>query len=102
MAAVSVSWRVVPGVVMMVRRRRVPVPRRVMPRVMVVRVHPVVGVMTPLGLVWTDAAVMETPGVPLAHAMPGRLRGWLWRLRGRVAAGTTSTERRTGTATRLP
>ncbi|HWH65410.1 MAG TPA: hypothetical protein VNS99_04875, partial [Gaiellales bacterium] len=32
-AAVSVAWRVVTGVVMLMRRRRVPVPRRVMPRV---------------------------------------------------------------------
>ena len=100
MAVVSVPWRVVPGVVMMMRGRRVPVPWRVMPRVMVVRVLPVVGVMTPPGLVWTDAAVVETPGVPLAHAMAGRLRGRLWRLRGRVGAGTTSTERQTGAAPR--
>jgi hypothetical protein len=68
MAAVSVSWRVVPGVVLMMRRRRVPVPRRVMPRmvmlmrglrvpvprrvmprVMVVRVQPVAIVMAPCG-----------------------------------------------------
>ena len=77
-------------------------PRRVMPRVMVVRVHPVVIVMAPRGQMGMDAAVVEPPRLPLAHVVPGRLRGWLWRLRGRVAAGTTSTESRTGTATRLP
>jgi hypothetical protein len=97
---VSVPWRVVPGVVMVVRRGRGPVPWRVMPRVMVVRLRPVMGVMTPPGLVCTPTAVMETPRMPLAHAVPGRQRGWLRRLRGRVAAGTTSTERQSGAAAR--
>jgi hypothetical protein len=81
MAVVSVSWRVMPRVVMMMRRLRVPVPWRVMPRVMVVRVQPVVIVMTPPGLDGMDAAVVETPGVPLAHAVPSRQR----RLRGQAA-----------------
>ena len=77
-------------------------PRRVVPRVMVVRVHPVVIVMAPRGQMGMDAAVVEPPGVPLTHVVPGRLRGWLWRLRGRVPPGSTSTERRAGTATRRP
>ena len=117
-AAVSVAWRVMPRVVMLMRRLRVPVPRRVMPRVvmlmrplrvpvprwvmprvMVVRVDPVVIVMAPRGQMGMDAAVVEPPPLPLAHVVP---RGWLRRLRGRVAAGTTSIKRRTGTATRLP
>jgi hypothetical protein len=99
---VPVPRRVVPRVVTLMRPLRVPVPRRVMPRVMVVRVQPVVTVMVPCGQMGVDAAVVEPPRVPLTHVVPGRLRGWLWRLRGRVAAGTTSTERRTGAATRLP
>jgi hypothetical protein len=80
----------------------VSVSRWVMPRVMVVRVQPVVIVMAPRGQMGMDAAVVEPPGVPHTHVVPGRLRGWLWRLRGRVAPGTTSTKGRTGTATRLP
>ena len=92
-----------PRVVMVMGRRRVPVPRRVMPRVMVVRVQPVVVVMAPRGQTGMDAAVVDPPRVPLTHVVPGRLRGRLWRLRGRVAAGATSAaERRTGTATRVP
>jgi hypothetical protein len=47
---VPVPWRMVPRVVLMMRRRRVPVPRRMVPRVMMVRVEPVVIVMTPRGL----------------------------------------------------
>jgi hypothetical protein len=86
MAVVFVSRRVMPRVVTMMRPLRVPVSRWVMPRVMVIRVQPVVGVMTALGLVGMDAAVMETPGVPLAHAVPGRLR----RLLGKTAAGTAA------------
>jgi hypothetical protein len=70
-----------------------------MPRVMVVRVDPVVIVMAPRGQMGMDAAVVEPPPLPLAHVVP---RGWLRRLSGRVAAGTTSIKRRTGTATRLP
>jgi hypothetical protein len=102
MAVVSVSRRVMPRMVMPMRPLPVLMPRRVMPRVMVVRVQPVVTVMVPCGQMGMYAAVVDPPRVPLTHVVPGRLRGWLWRLRGRVAAGTTSTERRTGTATRLP
>ena len=88
---VSVPWRVVPGVMLMVGRWRVLVPRRVVPGVvlvmrslpvsprvvlcvMVVRVQPVVIVMTPPGLVAVDATVAETQGMPLARAVPRRLR----------------------------
>jgi hypothetical protein len=96
---VPVPRRVMPRVVMLMRPLRVPVPRWVMPRVMVVRVDPVVIVMAPRGQMGMDAAVVEPPPLPLAHVVP---RGWLRRLSGRVAAGTTSIKRRTGTATRLP
>ena len=102
MAVVSVSRGVMPRVVTMMRPLRVPMSRWVMPRVMVVRVQPVVIVMAPRGQMGMDAAVVEPPGVPLTHVVPGRLRGWLWRLRGRVPPGSTSTERRAGTATRRP
>jgi len=90
---VSVPWRVVPGVVMMVGRRRVLVPRRVMPRVvmtvrggrvlvprrmvprvMMAGVRPVVIVMSPLGLIGIEAALVEPQDVPLAGAVPRRLR----------------------------
>jgi len=71
---VSVPRRVMPRVVMMMRRLRVAVPWRVMPRVMVVRVQIVVIVMAPHGLGGMDAAVVETPGVPLARAVPSRQR----------------------------
>jgi len=71
---VAVPWRVMPRVVMMMRRLRVAVPWRVMPRVMVVRVQIVVIVMAPHGLGGMDAAVVETPGVPLARAVPSRQR----------------------------
>src|SRR4051812_4874295 len=36
--------------------------------------HPAMILMSAPGLVGSDAAVVETPGVPLAEAMPGRLR----------------------------
>jgi hypothetical protein len=64
-----------PHVVMTVRRRRVLVPRRVVPRVvMTAGVRPVVIVMSPLGLIGIDAAVVEPQDVPLAGAVPRRLR----------------------------
>ncbi|HZI36604.1 MAG TPA: hypothetical protein VFD61_12695 [Gaiellales bacterium] len=87
---VSVPWRVVPGVVPMVGRRRVLVPwpmvpgvilvmrplsvSRVVPCVMVVRVQPIVIVMTPRGPVGVDATVVGTQGMPLAGAVPRRVR----------------------------
>ena len=80
----------VPGVMLVVGWRRVLMARRVVPRVvlvmrplpvsrmvpcvMVVRVQPVVIVMTPRGLVAVDATVAETQGMPLARAVPRRLR----------------------------
>jgi hypothetical protein len=96
---VPVPGRVMPCVMLVMRWRRVPVPGRVMPRVMlvtpplpvsrgmvprvmVVRV-PVVIVMRPRRLVGSDAAVVDTQGVPLADAMPRRR---LRRLHGRDAA----------------
>jgi hypothetical protein len=69
-------------VVMTVRAGRVLVPRRMVPRVTTAGVRPVVIVMSPLGLIGIDAAVVETQDVPLAGAMPRRLR----LLRGRDAA----------------
>jgi hypothetical protein len=75
MAVASVSRRVMPRVVTMMRPLRVPVSRWVMPRVMVVRVQPVVIVMAPRGQMGMDAAVVEPPRVPLTHVEPGRLRG---------------------------
>ena len=69
-----VPRRVMLRLVMTVREGRVLVPWRMVPRMMVVRVRPVVIVMSPLGLVGIDATVVETRGVPLAGAVPGRLR----------------------------
>src|SRR4051794_41818767 len=64
-----------PRVVRVRRRRGVLVPGRVVPRVMVVvGVQPAMILMSAPGLVGSDAAAVETPGVPLAEAMPGRLR----------------------------
>ncbi len=79
----AVPRRVMPPVVPVVGRRRMLVPGRVVPRVVVVGVRPVVMAMTlHHGLAGMDAAVVETQRVPLADAMPGR-HG---RLRGRDAA----------------
>src|SRR3954454_21945564 len=76
-----------PRVVRVMRRRRVLVPGRVVPRVMVVvGVQPAMILMSAPGLVGSDAAVVEPPGVPLAEAMPGRLRP----LRRRDAAGAAA------------
>jgi hypothetical protein len=76
---VLMSRRVVPRVVLVMR----PLPvSRVVPCVMVVRVEPVVIVMTPRRPVRVDAAVVDTQGMPLAGAVPRRLR----RLRERDAA----------------
>jgi len=71
---VLVPRRVMPRVVMTVRRRRVLVPRRMVPGVMMAGVRPVVIVMSPLGLIGIDAALVEPQDVPLAGAVPRRLR----------------------------
>src|SRR3954453_24132463 len=82
-----VSRRLMPRVAMVMRRRRVLVPGRVVPGVVVmVGVQPAVIVMSALGPVGSDAAVVQTRGVPIAGAMPGRLR----RLRRRDAAGAAA------------
>ena len=68
---VLMSRRVVPRVVLVMRPLSV---SRVVPCVMVVRVQPVVIVMTPRGLVGVGATVVDTQGMPLAGAVPRRLR----------------------------
>jgi len=68
---VLMSRRVVPRVVLVMR----PLPvSRMVPCVMVFRVQPVVIVMTPRGLVGVGATVVDTRGMPLAGAVPRRLR----------------------------
>ena len=105
MAVVSVSRRVVPGVVMVMRGRRVSVPWWVMPGVVMVmrgrRVSVPWWVMPRMVMVMRGRRVpVPWRVMPRVMAVPCRQRGWLWRLRGRIAAGTTSTEGCTGTAAR--
>jgi hypothetical protein len=68
---VLMSRRVVPRVVLVMRPLSV---SRVVTCVMVVRVQPVVIVITPRGPVGVDATVVDTPGMPLAGAVPRGLR----------------------------
>jgi hypothetical protein len=108
---VPVSRWVVPRVVMLMRRRRMLMPWRVVPRVMVVvgvrpvvivmvvvGVRPVVIVMAPRGLAGRNAAVVEAQGMPLAGAVPGRLRP----LGGRDAAGAAALPGARTAAPRIP
>jgi hypothetical protein len=69
---VLMSRRVVPFV--MVVMRSLPVSRGIVLCVMVVRVQPVMIVMTPRGPVGVHATVVDTRGMPLTGAVPRRLR----------------------------